>query len=392
MKINILPISSCLHDKNLIDKQTQELISILKQHQYKVEISSLDNFYQADLSLILVQSGGSENLFLKYYPSLKKPFYLLTFSNNNSLAASMEILSFIRNENKEGEILHGDYHYLLNRISQLLKAKNDDLINLGVVGKPSDWLISSNVDYQKLLTLYKINLIDLPIKELENNYHLIKESVSSSFKDFNRDELNKTEKVYLALKKMVYDYHLSGLTVRCFDLLTSLKTTSCLALSKLNQEGIVSSCEGDIPTLVSMLIVKKLTGLSSFQANPSKIDVKNNTMIFAHCTLPLDMVTSYKLMTHYESKIGVAVKGELRENQEITIFKLSSNLEEYYVAKGKIIRNLNYENLCRTQIEIQVDDVNYFLTHPFGNHHLIIYGDHVDKINNYFSKILNKKD
>lgn len=304
----------------------------------------------------------------------------------------MEILSFIRNENKEGEILHGDYHYLLNRISQLLKAKNDDLINLGVVGKPSDWLISSNVDYQKLLTLYKINLIDLPIKELENNYHLIKESVSSSFKDFNRDELNKTEKVYLALKKMVYDYHLSGLTVRCFDLLTSLKTTSCLALSKLNQEGIVSSCEGDIPTLVSMLIVKKLTGLSSFQANPSKIDVKNNTMIFAHCTLPLDMVTSYKLMTHYESKIGVAVKGELRENQEITIFKLASNLEEYYVAKGKIIRNLNYENLCRTQIEIQVDDVNYFLTHPFGNHHLIIYSDHVDKINNYFSKILNKKD
>lgn len=62
------------------------------------------------------------------------------------------------------------------------------------------------------------------------------------------------------------------------------------------------------------------------------------------------------------------------------------------MAKGKIIRNLNYENLCRTQIEIQVDDVNYFLTHPFGNHHLIIYSDHVDKINNYFSKILNKKD
>ena len=392
MKINILPISSCLHDQTLIDKQTQELISVLKEHQYQVEISSLDNFYQADLSLILVQSGGSENLFLKYYPSLKPPFYLLTFSNNNSLAASMEILSFIRNENKEGEILHGDNDYILSRIGQLLKTKNDDLINLGVIGKPSDWLISSNVDYQKLLSLYNINLIDIPIKELENNYHSIKESTSSVFKGFNHDELDKTEKVYLSLKKLVDKYHLSGLTIRCFDLLTSLKTTSCLALSKLNQEGIVSSCEGDIPTLVSMLIVKKLTGLSSFQANPSKIDVKNNTMIFAHCTLPLDMVTSYSLMTHYESKIGVAIKGELKENQEITIFKLSSNLEEYYVAKGKIIRNLNYENLCRTQIEIQVDDVNYFLTHPYGNHHLIIYGDHEDKINNYFSKILDKKD
>ena len=49
------------------------------------------------------------------------------------------------------------------------------------------------------------------------------------------------------------------------------------------------------------------------------IDVINKKMVLAHCTLPLDMVSEYKLDTHFESGIGVAVRGKLKE-EEITIF------------------------------------------------------------------------
>ena len=139
--------------------------------------------------------------------------------------------------------------------------------------------------------------------------------------------------------------------------------------------------------MLSMHVLKKLTNQVGFQANPSRIDVDNSKMVLAHCTLPLDMVDEYTLDTHFESQIGVAVKGELKE-EVITIFKLSKNLKDYYVTKGKIIRNLYESNLCRTQIEVSIDNnIEYFLNRPYGNHHVIVYGDHVEAINNYMNNI-----
>jgi L-fucose isomerase-like protein len=151
----------------------------------------------------------------------------------------------------------------------------------------------------------------------------------------------------------------------------------------MNSLGLPCACEGDIPSLLSMHVLNQITGFAGFQANPSRIDVNKKEMVLAHCTLPLNMVEKYSLNTHFESGIGVAIKGELKEDV-ITIFKLSRNLKDYFVTTGKIIRNLNETNLCRTQIEISVDEnIEYFLTRPYGNHHIIVYGDYKKEIENY---------
>ena len=50
------------------------------------------------------------------------------------------------------------------------------------------------------------------------------------------------------------------------------------------------------------------------------------------------------------------------EEQKVTIFKLSRNLKDYYVTTGTIIKNLDENNLCRTQILLKIDDnIEYFL-------------------------------
>ncbi|MBR2056235.1 MAG: fucose isomerase, partial [Clostridia bacterium] len=60
----------------------------------------------------------------------------------------------------------------------------------------------------------------------------------------------------------------------------------------------------------------------------------------------------------------------------------------YFVTSGRILRNLEESNLCRTQIEVAVDGgINYFLTRPYGNHHVVVYGDHVEAIHKYMSQI-----
>ena len=383
MKINIFPIVSNLHEQNHINEETNNLLNYIKKElNADIFISNIDELYNADLALILIQSGGSEQLFLNNLDKLKEPYYLLTYGSNNSLAASLEILSYIKDRNLKGEVIHGNKSYITKRIKELsfkFKPKT-----LGVIGRPSDWLIASNINYEDALSLYNVTLKDISINEVIDLYNEVKyKDILPSIKN-DKLKLNDAKKLTLVLQKIKDKYNLSGLTIRCFDLLNPIHTTACLGLAYFNSLGIVSACEGDIPSLISMYLVNELFNKPSFMANPSRIDIINKKMIFAHCTLPLNMTKSYKLDTHYESNIGVAIKGEMKEDV-ITIFKLSRNLKDYFVTSGKIIKNLNETNLCRTQIEVEVDNnIEYFLNRPYGNHHIIFYGNYVKEINDFF--------
>ena len=392
MKVNIFPLVSSLHKLDVINDNTKVLLDdLMKISDIEFNIVGIDMLYDCDLSLILIQSGGSEGLFLENFSKLKPPFYLLTYGHNNSLAASLEILSYLKDNNLDGEVLHGTNEYIINRIKELKRITTK--YRYGVIGKPSDWLIASKVNYLDAKRLHNIELVDISIDEVVDNYY-------KSFNDYNlkfnydAKEVNNALKLHKALNKIKDEYKLDGLTIRCFDLLYKLKTTSCLSLSLLNKDKVISTCEGDIPTMISMHVLKKLTNQVGFQANPSRIDVSDSKMVLAHCTLPLDMADDFKLATHFESQIGVAIKGELKEDV-ITIFKLSKNLKDFYVTKGRIIRNLYEPNLCRTQIEVSIDNnIEYFLNRPYGNHHIVVYGDYVDVINEYMKNInsSNKKD
>lgn len=389
MKIAVLPIVSRLHDDIRINEDTNKLLSeIQKIGSFKFVLSNTSNFYDEALSLILVQSGGSEGYFLEMEKDLKEPYYLLTYGSNNSLAASMEILSYLKNKDKKAEILHGSAQYIANRLKEILSQEIIKPVNLGVIGKPSDWLISSDVDYKKCLNKLNINLIDIDIDELVKEYLRvdIRGYEEKTILDFDSKEIDKSKKLSKALEVLSKKYELEGLTIRCFDLLGKIQTTGCLGLSLLNRNKKIGTCEGDIPSMLSMYLLNKITGQSGFQANPSRINTDKNEIVFAHCTLPIDMAESYDVMTHFESGIGVALRGKMKET-DITIFKLSSNLKDYYVSEGLITENLEECNLCRTQIVIKLDDVKYFLTSPHGNHHIIVYGKHKDKINKYMNNL-----
>lgn len=122
--INVYAIKSSLHDEEFIASEREKLFKNLKELTgFNYEVTSLDKLYDSKLALILVESGGSENEFLKVFDKLKAPFIFLTFGHNNSLAASIEILTFLKRNKIEGEILHGDIEYIASRINTLIKEK-----------------------------------------------------------------------------------------------------------------------------------------------------------------------------------------------------------------------------------------------------------------------------
>lgn len=254
------------------------------------------------------------------------------------------------------------------------------MVKLGVIGKPSDWLIASIPNYDDVRKLYDIELVDIPLEEVVNDYNALSLEKVFNTDYFDNSELDNAQKFYVVLKRIVDKYNLSGLTIRCFDLLFSIKMTGCLALAKLNDEGIVATCEGDIASMISMFIIKKYFDLPSFQANPSEIDVTNSRIILAHCSCPLTMLEKYKFNTHFESKIGVAIQGELKR-KNVTIFRLNKDLKHFSIFEGKIVNTLHRDNLCRTQIEVKCkESISELLTNPMGNHQIVFYGHHKSKL------------
>lgn len=387
MKIKVYPISSVLSSgsaKTVVETRDELLRRLhdLTNNEF-VLVDSVDELNKDDgsLSLIFIQSGGSEGKFLEIYGQLKEPYYLLTLGSNNSLAASMEILTYLKAHDKKGEILHGDINYIAQRIRDIVNLEYQP-DKLGVVGRPSDWLIASReVNQETLLNKFNIELVNIDINEvIQDALSRTDDLNEDMFKaKFDHEELKRAYHVYKALVNIINKYNLKGITIRCFDLISSeLKTTACLALSLFNDEGIIGCCEGDLPALISMFMVRKVLHKPSFQANPSKIDVPTNEMIIAHCTLPTKMTTSYKFMTHYESDLGVGIKGELEE-KNIKLFRIGANLDKFVFLDANIEENLTLPNLCRTQIKIHVNgDILYFLKRPLGNHHIIFYSDEND--------------
>lgn len=363
MNIAIYTITSSLHDAQTIDAATREFLGSL-DIEYELRNNDFSDYGSHALHLIYIRTGGTEGIFKPLLPQLlqqsKQPFYLLTSGKSNSLAASMEILSYLNQQGITGEIIHGSATYIHHRIKVLEQVaearRNMQGCRLGLIGNPSDWLISSRFDHHIVKERLGIELVYIPIQELL--------------------EMPNVKKIYEALKVLVEKYQLQGFTLRCFDLLTTIHDTGCMALARLNAEGIVAGCEGDVPAMLSMKIIQSLTGVSGFQANPASINPETGEMLFAHCTIPLNMVERYEVDTHFESGIGVGIRGFMKEGP-VTIFKLAGDLSRYFIAEGRLVRNQAKPDLCRTQQVIELDDkgqTRYFLTQPIGNHHIIVPG------------------
>ena len=305
----------------------------------------------------------------------------------------MEILSFLNRNGYPGEIIHGNTEEIVGKLEAGFTRGNKSHVRkydmgrilegmkVGVVGKPSDWLISSDVDYDEAKIRLGAEIIDIDINKLVD---LAKTPDRTLLKELDLNALNKpkfgreiTEKdfgkaldIYCALKTIVNEYGLDGVSLRCFDLLTALGNTGCLALAILNSQGVVATCEGDVPALLSMCIANKKYGTPGFQANLSRID--GDKLLFAHCTVPLNIVSGYCYDTHFESGIGVAIHGTIPAGPA-KILKVSPDCTEMFLEDVNIIENQYNDNLCRTQIIVAAPGLaDYFLRSSIGNHHIII--------------------
>ena len=405
MKINLITFTSVLAPRESVFTDHKEILDLISKN-YEINYVFPEEIDGCDFTLptlVLVASGGVEEMIRDAMPKLPDYVLLVADGLKNSLAASLETLSWMRLNGRAGRVLHGDSNYILQGIGDFVVSANalGALVGkrVGVIGKPSGWLIASNVDYERLKAAWGVTLVDLPLSEVEANYAAVAEaevedlandfiakSKAINAKETNREEIVKAMRLYKAVKMMVEKYELSALTLNCFDLIPTTKSTGCVALALLNDEGVPAGCEGDIQTILTMLAINAALDCPTFMANPSKIlDVAEHEMIIAHCTIAPSMTKEYNIRSHFESQSGVALEGIL-DCEEVTVAKCGGkDMKRFFVSKAKLIECLDNPIMCRTQLHIKLDaSPEYFLHESIGNHHVIICGNHAERLTSLF--------
>lgn len=390
-----LYLQSTLQTGPELARKAEELFQYINQTQgYDFSAGTAAEAAAEPVSVVYVASGGTAGCFKDALSSLKEPVIIVTSGSDNSLSASMEMMTYMVDRGIKGRLLHGSEKELAQKLSTVLravKAKNDlQGMRLGLMGKPSDWLISTETDYTRLKELTGIEVIEIEMQELLEEIeaasypdsHICRELLE---KDFDSSQVKKALEIYGAFHRLVSRYNLDGFSVRCFDLLTSVKNTGCLGLALLNQQGIYSGCEGDLPSLISMAILGRISGQPVFQCNPSRVDSETDEIVFAHCTLPLNMPASYRLDTHFESGIGVAIAGDIPCGKA-TVFKASRLLNRFFISSAQIQESLHEKNLCRSQIRLHCNaGAEEFFRTPVGNHYLVCLGDYSESLKEFAS-------
>lgn len=331
-----------------------------------------------DADILFFLTGGSERVAINQVSS--DHFYVLIGSrHDNSYASATEVKAYLNTLNINSVLLDEEEEETRAFIRDYRKAKQA-LANLqgkriGLIGKVSDWLVSSTIPADLLKSRLGLELVGIPWEKLAHFSDLeASGDFLQSFSQVSDRDLQATARVSTLLSDTVRDWKLDGITVECFPLVQEHGVTACLPLARFNDEGFPAGCEGDITAVIGMMLCRELTGIIPWIANINK--VKGDICLFSHCTIAPGLVSDYTVTTHFETGKGTAIAGKFK-GDEVTIFRFDNNLSHAFIALAGVIGRPQSETACRTQIEVKLaeHEADLLRQRPLGNHHLIFPGD-----------------
>jgi len=211
----------------------------------------------------------------------------------------------------------------------------------------------------------------------------------------NKEDIKKAAQVSVALQNLMEREKAQGLAVgTCMGWLP--KGFPCLGFARLRDKGIPAACEGDMDSLLTMILFQYMIDRPGFQGNAT-FDTHRNALWTAHCTAPLKMdgpdgaEAPYLLRGHSEvGGSGCVPEIQYRLGQAVTRAKLV-NLDTILASPGKIIEvPAKSVHGCRTQIVTEVRDAAKMAANWSSIletedamtllHRVVFYGDHMDSV------------
>lgn len=304
---------------------------------------------------------------------------------NNAAPAVMDVYAVLKREIKNIS-LSVSCDELKGRVNAICAVEKIKGCKLLAIGNTEPWVISSVKDVDIIKERFGIEIIQVEQSELAEIYESITTEDAKKYDEEwtcgaddiiepTTSDITNASRFQLALIKIIEKYNASGAALACFNLLKT-GTTSCLGVSYINTyTDYVVSCEGDIDSAITMLIMKLLAKDSVWMANPNIHP--DGTVNFVHCTAPIkvnDKNCRYILRNHHESGIGVSTQVELPENLDMTACRISNNLSQMTIHNCSGTHG-EYEPSCRTQLKIKFDSFDKYIKNVLGCHQIFVFGD-----------------
>ena len=179
MVINLITFASLLHKQASVRSSHEIVLAELEKYFTVrfVDYQQMNSLTPDDFSILFIATGGVERLVIQHFEQLPRPTILLADGMQNSLAAALEISSWLRTRGMRSEILHGELTEIIKRLLVMYNNfKAQRKLNgsrIGVIGTPSSWLISSNVDYLLAKRRWGIEYTDIPLERVTEYFNSI---------------------------------------------------------------------------------------------------------------------------------------------------------------------------------------------------------------------------
>jgi L-fucose isomerase-like protein len=283
----------------------------------------------------------------------------------------------------------------LNRVLTFARAahtwKRLQQTRIGLVGYASMGMYSGTFDH--LLMRFRIG----PEVEHADSYSIIRRAEAIGRKrcdpvvsrlrrrariteGVTEDHLQTVVRIYLALKDWAAERHLDAICFKCqYEFSQEYGMVGCVPLALLASDGIVTSCEGDIPLMVSMIIQHYLTGQAI--AYGDVLDRVGNRLLFSSCgfapyetaSSPDDVEIRPAIPPYFK---GVTNSFALKPGK-VTYLRLSEEIGNYCLTYGTGTglpseRREGWAPALTVELDGDADD---FLTHVTTQHYSLAYGD-----------------
>lgn len=219
-------------------------------------------------------------------------------------------------------------------------------------------------------------------------------------------------KMFLAFKRLKDMYDVEVFANKCMPEMASeiygYKYAGCIATCLLNEAGILTACEADIPAGLSMLLLSRLSGQKVFFADIGRISKDRCRLTFFNCgTAPIsladrsqpveiwpnpDATADEGVVDEYmkhgtDKQRGGCVRFDLENNRLVTILRVGGNNDtlRFHVAKAYTCpREVNPgEAFGERWPGFGLDfnrDIDEFVQNTVGHHYTLCFGDWTEEL------------
>jgi hypothetical protein len=296
------------------------------------------------------------------------------------------------------DVVVDDYQDVLCRLRGLYGVKN--LLGSRIVALGGTWGKYAAEAPQYVREKYRLDIIDVGYNEFEpriraaltdaalmsqaarwaDRYLSLPGTTLATEKEF----LVNAFVLYHLFKQVMRERDAQAFTIKsCMGTIIPMaKTTACLSLGLLNDEGLLAFCESDFVVIPAGILLRYVSGKPVFMHNstfPHK-----GMVTCAHCTSPRRMdgvrYEPARIVTHYESEYGAAPKVEMPRGQTVTFVDPEYCKGRWLGFKGTVEGNPFYE-ICRSQQDVAIQgNWRRLINEVRDSHWMMAYGDHLDAV------------